>query len=627
MHLRGPDAEGLWIDEQMGIGLGHARLSVLDPSDLGNQPMTSSCGRFVISYNGEVYNYRSIAQRLQTLGHQFLGGSDTEVVIAAVAEWGIEKAIGEFVGMFAFALWDRQERELVLCRDRLGIKPLYFGLDQGRFVFASELKPFRETGDFDLSIDRDALTLLLRHNYIPAPYSIFKKVAKLRPGHILRVTRQELEKRSLAESRPFWELKQVIETRGGGWFEGSPEEAREALDDLLRKAIQGRMISDVPLGAFLSGGIDSSTVVALMQAQAQRPVKTFSIGFEEEAFNEAVHAAEVARHLGTEHTQLYVNQKNVLDIIPKLPSMYDEPFSDSSQIPTFLVSELARRQVTVSLSGDGADELFGGYDRYARGERIGKVLLKLPGFTRELGIRALTSFDEQKLNQAFEHIIPGLPKRMRMKPPGSRAHRLAELLALTGPEQIYCSLISHWKNPAKIVIGATEPLTNLTDPKMELSPTITDFRERMMYLDLVSYLPDDILTKVDRASMGVSLEARVPFLDHRIVEFAWSLPMHYKVHQGEEKWILRQVLERYVPKRLFDRPKMGFSIPIGDWLKGDLRDWAEDLLDLHRLQQEGYFEPNPIRHLWEEHLAGRGDPSYALWDILMFQAWRAEWKK
>lgn len=587
--------------------------------------MHSACGRFVITYNGEVYNHREIARQLEAVGHRFLGGSDTEVILAAIAEWGIEKAVREFVGMFAFGLWDRKEQELTLCRDRLGIKPLYFGLDRGNFVFASELKPFRQIRNFDLSIDRNALTLLLRHNYIPAPHSIFVKVAKLRPGHILRVKRSDLENNDLSEPRPFWQSKRVAESRGGGWFDGTPEEAAEVLEDHLREAIGGRMVADVPLGAFLSGGVDSSTVVALMQSQSDRPVNTFSIGFEEDQYNEATHAARVAHHLGTNHAELYVTQRDALEIIPKLPRMYDEPFSDSSQIPTYLASELARRHVTVSLSGDGADELFGGYDRYARGQRIGEFLLRLPGFTRDLGARALTFFPEQQLNRAFDMMTPGLPQRMRQKPPGSRAHRLAELLALTDAEQIYCSLISHWKSPADIVIGGTEPLSNLTDPDVELSPSVTDFRERMMYLDQMSYLPDDILTKVDRASMGVSLEARVPFLDHRVVEFSWSLPMDYKVRNGEEKWVLRKVLEKYVPRNLFDRPKMGFSIPVGEWLKGDLREWAEDLLDEGRLQQEGYFNPQPIRRLWREHLSGRGDPSYLLWDVLMFQAWRDEW--
>lgn len=613
MRLRGPDSKGIWEDEKAGIGLGHSRLAILDLSHLGNQPMHSECGRFVICYNGEIYNFREIASRLQDLGHRFVGDSDTEVALAAISEWGVEKAVCEFVGMFAFGLWDQKERTLTLCRDRIGIKPLYVGLDRNKLVFASELKPFRATLDFDLTINRDALTLLLRHNYIPAPHSIFEKVYKLQPGNILRINQSDLEKNELPSSFSFWDAKHIVESRGLSRFDGSPEEAVSELETHLRNAVGDRMISDVPLGAFLSGGIDSSTVVALMQAQSTQPVRTFSIGFEEEKYNEAVHAAKVAQHLGTDHTELYVTQQEAQNVIPKLPQIFDEPFSDSSQIPTFLVSQLARRDVTVSLSGDGGDELFGGYPRYALGERITKRMFPIPRLTRKLGAHALTLLSESQWNQ--------------LRLPGHRIHKLAEMLELTTPGSVYRSLVSHWKNPAEVVIDGKEPLTKLTDPEAQLSGKGPNFQEQMMYLDLVSYLPGDILTKVDRASMGVSLEARVPLLDHRVVEFAWSLPFDYKVRNGETKWILSQVLGRFLPKLLFDRPKMGFGIPVGEWLRGELREWAEELLDEERLKQEGYFEPRQIRQTWEEHLSNRSHLPYHLWDVLMFQAWNEEWRE
>lgn len=623
MQSRGPDGSGVWSDGEAGIGLGHARLSILDVSVLGRQPMQSRCERYVITYNGEVYNYLVLASELEALGYVFRGGSDTEVILAAIVEWGIEAAVGKFVGMFAFALWDRAERELILVRDRLGVKPLYVGLKGQKLVFGSGLKVFRAMEDFELSVSRNALTLLLRHNCIPAPHSIFEGVQKLRPGHILRVRRSDLEKGALPVSLSFWDAKEVVQSRGGGAFEGTLEEAVEGLEGHLRDAVRARMIADVPLGAFLSGGIDSSLVVSLMQSQSTRPVKTFSIGFGEKSFNEAVFASEVARHLGTEHTELYVTQRDAQNVIPGLPDIFDEPFSDSSQIPTFLVSKLARQHVTVALSGDGGDEVFGGYNRYVTGGRIWGQFANSPQFFRLLGSRALSMLSESRWDQLFAGLAPILPKRMHLQLPGHRAHKLAEAMNFTRPEQMYLSLVSHWKDPSNIVIGGREPATNLTDSNFQLSSEVTDFREMMMYLDLITYLPDDILTKVDRASMASSLEARVPLLDHRVVEFAWSLPMDYKIRNGEGKWILRQVLDKYAPRQLFERPKMGFGVPLGDWLRGDLRDWAEDLLNENRLSREGYFHPRPIRQLWSDHLSRHGDFSYLLWDILMFQAWRA----
>lgn len=625
LRHRGPDARGTWTDAAAGVALGHARLSILDLSEAGSQPMVSGCGRWAISYNGEVYNFADLKKELAERGHAFRGNSDTEVALAAIAEWGVEKALGRFVGMFAFALWDRQERRLWLGRDRLGIKPLYYGLFGGRLLVASELKAFRGLPGVDLAINRDALAAFFRHNCIPAPHCVYENLHKLRPGHLLCINREDLDNRQVPDSRPFWSARDVVATRGGGVFTGGPEQAVEALEEVLSEAVGCRMIADVPLGAFLSGGIDSSTVAALMQAQSGRPVKTFSIGFDREGYNEATHAAAVARHLGTDHSELYVREQEAQAVIPELPVCYDEPFADSSQIPTLLVSRLARREVTVALSGDGGDELFCGYNRYHAGWKAWQRLRSLPGPGRRLLQGLLTSRSPEQWDRLYARVEPALPESLRLRLPGNKAHKMAALLPLSTPQEVYRSLVSHWKDPAAFVIGANEPLTNVTDPAMQLDSNAASFPEKMMYLDLVSYLPDDILTKVDRASMGVGLEARVPLLDHRVVEFAWSLPHSLKVRGGDSKWILRKVLEKHVPRHFHERPKMGFGIPLGEWLRGDLRDWAEDLLDEGRLHREGYLRPEPVRECWRQHLEGSGDYGYQLWDVLMFQAWLQHW--
>lgn len=625
MHHRGPDSNGVWADEQLGVFLGHARLSILDTSEDGSQPMLSLCGRFVISYNGEVYNFEVLRDELSRLGHRFRSTSDTEVVLAAIVEWGLKRAVQRFVGMFAIAVWDREKQLLSLCRDRIGIKPLYYGMSGGSFVFASEMKPFRRVHGFELEVDSDALTLLFRHSYIPTPYSIYKSVRKLQPGHILQVSTENLHRGELATSEPYWEALSVVETQGGGAFAGSAEEAIEELHDLLKDAVKLRMVSDVPLGAFLSGGIDSSTVIALMQAQSSNPVRTFSIGLHEESFNEAAQAKAVAKHIGTAHTEFYVSSKEAQDVIPQIPNLYDEPFSDSSQIPTFLVSKLAREHLTVALTGDGGDELFAGYNRHDLGQRIWKRFAGFPAPFRSLTAGALRSLSEGQWDRAFEMVAPLLPEKMRIRLPGYRAHKLADVIGIQKPEDMYFALVSHWREPEKLVIGGQEPQTNLHSDSCILSREV-DFREKMMYLDLISYLPEDILTKVDRASMGASLEARVPLIDHRVVEFAWSLPLDYKIREGEGKWILRKILEKYVPRDLFERPKMGFGIPVGSWLRNDLRDWAESLLDEQKLKDRGYLEAAPIRQIWEEHLAGKSDWGYLIWDVLMFQGWLERWE-
>ncbi len=613
---RGPDDGGIWIDAEVGIALGHRRLSILDLSPEGHQPMHSACGRYVIVFNGEIYNFLELRQKLEALGYQFRGCSDTEVMLASFSQWGLERAIQDFNGMFAFALWDKQEQVLHLGRDRLGEKPLYYGCVGQTLVFGSELKALKAYPYFQAEINRDALALFVRHNYIPAPYSIYKGIYKLPPGTVLT-----WKGHAHSITVPYWSAKQVAENGVVQPFVGSEAEAVANLDALLREAVALRMVADVPLGAFLSGGIDSSTIVALMQAQSTQPVKTFSIGFYEDAYNEAHYAKEVAQHLGCDHTELYVTPEEAIAVIPKLPTLYDEPFSDPSQIPTFLVSQLARGQVTVALSGDGGDELFTGYDRYFLGQRIWQKIGWLPLSVRQTTAHALLARSPQAWDRLLARFGSFLPRQLKSRIYGDRLHLLAEFLPVESPDTLYRSLLSHWKKPESLVLGSLEPSTTLTNP--EKWANLGNFTERMMFLDTVTYLPDDILTKVDRASMGVSLETRIPLLDHRLVEFAWQLPLQMKIHKEQGKWLLRQVLSQYVPQKLIERPKMGFGVPIDEWLRGSLRDWAEDLLDEGRLREEGFFNPQPIREKWAEHLSGTRDWQYYLWDVLMFQAWLA----
>jgi asparagine synthase (glutamine-hydrolysing) len=613
---RGPDDRGTWADPAAGIALGHRRLSILDLSPCGHQPMEGPGGRWWVAFNGEIFNFGALRRELEGR-YSFRGHSDTEVLLAAVDAWGVQGAVGRFVGMFAFALWDRERRELHLVRDRLGIKPLFYGRMGGALLWGSELKALKAHPKFRGSVDRGALALLLRHNCIPAPYSIWQGVRKLPPGTVLTLRGPDDE----AEPRAYWSAREVAERGMAAPFAGTEAEAADALEALLRDAVGLRMIADVPLGAFLSGGIDSSTVVALMQAQSARPVKTFSIGFQDGGYDEARHAAAVAAHLGTEHTELYVTPEDALAVIPRLPSMYDEPFADSSQIPTFLVSQLARRHVTVALSGDGGDELFAGYNRHLWGKRVGRAVRRVPRPLRALGAGALTALSPRGWDRLYRGVAPVLPPSLRQRVPGDKMHKLAAVLPADGPLDLYRRLASHWKEPASVVPGATEPPTLLTRPG---GAALRGLTAQMMYWDLTTYLPDDILTKVDRASMAVGLEARVPLLDHRVVEFAWTVPLHMKLRDGQGKWLLRQVLYRHVPQSLVERPKMGFGIPLDAWLRGPLRGWAEDLLDEGRLRREGFLDPVPVRRLWAEHLSGRGGWQYHLWDVLMFQAWLAE---
>ena len=612
---RGPDNQGIWFDENARIGLTHRRLSIIDISEEGHQPMISPSGRFTIVYNGEIYNFEDIRSSLKGSQYQWRGHSDTEVMLAAFEVWGIENTISKLIGMFALALWDREEQTLTLVRDRLGEKPLYYGWQGSVFLFGSELKALQAFPDFEGRISRDALTLYLKYNYIPTPLSIYENIFKMPPGSYLTVSKRNRHTAPVS----YWSAHNTVECGENNLFKGTEADAIESLDRLLRESVAGQMIADVPLGAFLSGGIDSSTIVALMQAQSTRPVKTFTIGFSEKQYNEAEHAKEVARHLGTDHTEQYVTPQETMDVIPQLPNLYDEPFADSSQIPTFLISQLARKHVTVSLSGDGGDELFGGYNRYFWVPKIWRRLRWMPVPVRSMLSKCLTKFSPDSWDNVFKVLTGLLPDEWRFSSPGDNVHKMAEILDKKCPEDIYFALVSHWERPAELVLNSREPRSPIID--LAANPKLSKYEKRMMYMDLISYLPDDILVKVDRAAMGVSLETRVPFLDHRVVEFAWQLPLSFKIKQKQGKWILRQVLYRYLPKKLIERPKMGFAIPIGIWLRGALREWAEDLLDERRLKHDGIFDHKYIRQKWTEHQAGKRNWQYLLWIILMFQAW------
>ena len=614
---RGPDDSGVWLDRDAGIGFVHRRLAIVDLSPAGHQPMVSPAGRYVIVFNGEIYNHAKLRDELERSGSApaWRGHSDTETLLAGFEAWGVAGTLRKCIGMFAVALWDRRDRRLTLARDRLGEKPLYYGRFGGSFFFSSELKALRAHPRFEVGIDRDALALLMRHNYIPAPHSIYRGIHKLLPGTLLELGAADQQPRITS----YWQPGTAIERSQSDPFTGSAQDAVDALETLLKDAVAQQMMADVPLGAFLSGGVDSSTIVALMQAQSSRRVRTFSIGFHEDEFNEAQHAKAVAQHLGTDHTEMYVTAQDALDVIPRLPQLYDEPYADSSQLPTFLVSQIARRHVTVSLSGDAGDELFCGYTRYLLGDRAWRRLSRIPMALRRPMAAALTGLSPATWNRLSAPVQGLLPRRLRTLNIGDKLHKGAGVLASRSSAELYRSLVSHWNDPSAIVLGGREPETVLT--RVSEQPRTGSDVERMMALDLMSYLPDDILCKVDRAAMGVSLETRVPFLDHRVVEFAWRLPFAYKLRDGVGKWVLREVLYRHVPRALIERPKMGFGVPIDRWLRGPLRDWAEALLDPARLRREGFFDPAPIRRRWAEHLSGNRNWQYHLWDVLSFQAW------
>ena len=621
---RGPDDHGIWRDEEAGVVLTHRRLSILDLSQAGHQPMLSSCGRYVLAFNGEIYNHLELQEKLEASGEapKWRGHSDSETLLAALATWGIEQALKATVGMFAFAVWDRRERILTLARDRAGEKPLYYGWQKDTFFFASELKALKAHPSFQPGVNREALALFLRHSCVPAPYSIYLGIQKLMPGHYVEISPPPRRPCSDPKPKPYYELNTVISTGRANPFRGSVHQAIASLNVQLTTAIESQMLSDAPIGALLSGGIDSSAIVAIMQSLSEIPIRTFTVGFSDKRYNEAEQAKEVAQHLGTCHTELYVSPKDALAVIPKLASIYCEPFGDSSQIPTYLVSALASRHVKVALSGDAGDEIFGGYNRYLLAATTWNWARRLPNPFRQAASRLLTSRSPLQWDGIASAVDPFLPRRLRLRTPGEKAHKLSSALLAEDGASFYTDLISAWKNPSAVVIGAHEPKTLISHPQSW--PPSENFIEWMMAMDARTYMHDDILTKVDRAAMANSLETRTPFLDHRVIEFAWRLPLSMKIRKGKGKWLLRQLLYQHVPQALIDRPKMGFAVPLSDWLRGPLREWAEDLLDPQRLRSEGYFEPTTIRKTWESLCSGESNDQHALWNILMFQAWLSE---
>lgn len=613
LHHRGPDGDGFWHDPDAGIAFGHRRLAIVDLSEAGRQPMLSHTGRFVVTYNGEIYNATKLRRDLEQKGSVFRGHSDTEIMLAAFETFGLEQSLPQLAGMFAIGLWDRSERVLHLVRDRLGKKPLYVTMVNGALLFASELKALREFPGFAPSIDLGALAMLLRQGWIPDGGCIWQDVFKLPPGSLLSVRGADLEggniERLRVQVRTWWSLADVARAGQDDPLDLTDAEAEDELDRMLGVAVGERMLADVPLGAFLSGGIDSATVVSLMQARSSRPVRTFTIGFEEAHYDEAHNASLISRHLGTDHTEFRVTAADAYRVIPLIPEIWDEPFADESQIPTYLVAHLARQHVTVALSGDGGDESFGGYARHFVPAHLGP-LLRLP-----LALRRFAASTLQLLNgDAMEDVIAALPlpAHLRRQLARSNMQKLAVVLDTAEDAELYRCLISVTDAPASLVRAAANTDT---------TPALPDLVGRLMYRDMASYLPGDILVKADRASMAVSLEARSPLLDHRVVEFAWRLTSRFKVRAGKGKWLLRRVLSRYVPEALYERPKQGFNVPIGAWLKGPLRDWAEGLLDRPRIRNEGLLDTEAVRACWQDHLSGRRDRAGELWAILMLEAW------
>jgi len=617
---RGPDSEGIWFDESVGVGLAHRRLAILDTSEKGHQPMLSHSGRLVIAYNGEIYNFEMLKKSLSNKNIKWRGHSDTEVILESFEEWGVERSVEKFIGMFAFALWDRKEQTLHLYRDRLGIKPLYYTKNFNTLLFGSELKSLKTHPGFSNEINRDVLDLYFRFNYIPDPFSIYKDVYKLSPGHYIKIKIDEFQNSSFTPiPHAYWQAKKQTENSHNDIFTGTEDEAIDELNLLLRDAVEARMISDVPLGAFMSGGLDSTTIVGIMQDLSNRPIKTFTIGFGEENLNEAVQAKKVAEHLNTDHTEMYVTPDIAMSIIPKLSEIYDEPFADFSQIPTFLISELTRNHVTVSLSGDGGDELFHGYKLYHTGIEMWKKIGWMPGWLQSSMAQVIRGINVNTWDKYLYKLSPLSTEYGSRGSFGDKILKLSDILPFHTPEQLYLNLLSHWKKRDKLVVDGIAQTTVYEDESQW--PIYNDFSLRMMYFDLISYLPSDILTKLDRASMAVGLEARVPILDHRVVEFAWSLPLSVKVKNGIYKWILHQVNHKYIPPKLMDYKKMGFTIPLDRWLRVEIKEWVEEQINETRLKQEGFLNYAPIKQKWEEHLSGTRNWQFQLWSVLMFQAW------
>ncbi|MBD0318841.1 MAG: asparagine synthase (glutamine-hydrolyzing) [Gemmatimonadetes bacterium] len=617
---RGPDDQGVWMDEEAGVALGFRRLAILDLSELGHQPMTSASARYTVAFNGEVYNFARLRAELEGSGARFRGHSDTEVMLAAFERWGIADATRRFVGMFAMAVWDAKERELSLIRDRLGKKPLFVYAEPGLVTFGSELKSLVAGPSFDRTLDREALTDYLRYMYVPGARTIYARARKLLPGHILTIRDAG---RPLPEPVPYWSLEEVARSGAADPFRGGDEEAVAEFDALLGDAVALRMRADVPVGALLSGGIDSSLVVALSQAQAARPIRTFSVAFAEEEHNEAHHAARIARHLGTDHTEVMLTGRDVLDVVPRLPDIFDEPHSNPSALPVHLVCATARRHVTVALSGDGGDEVYGGYNRYTYGERVLPGVLRIPAPARRLVAAGAGGISTDSWNRAYRAGAAVLPPRFQQRLPGEKIQKIVRLMGSGSLSSMYESLVCAWPDAGRLVVGAERgpgTVARILDEEGTGS-----FFHRMLLTDQRTHLVDDQLAKVDRMSMASSLELRTPLLDHRLVEFSWRLPAEMKLRGGEGKWLLRQVLYRHVPRELLDRPKMGFSVPIDRWLRGPLRAWAEELLTPDRLEKGGIFHAAPIRRAWKDLLAGHGEQALGMWTVLSFQNWRERW--
>jgi asparagine synthase (glutamine-hydrolysing) len=624
---RGPDDHGTWVDSEAGVAFGFRRLSIIDLSEHGHQPMHSRSGRFTVIFNGEIYNFSDLRSELDALGHDFRGNSDTEVLLAAMEEWGVIPAIRRCIGMFAIALWDNADHSLWLIRDRLGVKPLFVSKNSACIAFASELKALMASPRFDRSVDPDSLSAYLRYLYVPAPSSIFRCVRKILPGHAIQIRHPS---QPIPESKAYWSLTEAA-TRGlGEPLDGSEEEVLREAEHLLEDSVRLRLRSDVPLGALLSGGIDSSLIVAIMQGLSNRPVKTYSVAFQEEDYDEAPDAARVAEFLGTEHTEITLTPDETLGLIPRLPEVLDEPFASPSAIPNFLVCQLARSEVTVALSGTGGDEIFGGYNRYTHGARMIRLASRTPWFLR----RALAGAVRRVPHQLWESLgneSGPVPKALRYRYAERKAEKLARLLAEPSMAKMYRSLVSAWQDPSTItgeadvqVHPGARPLSNdwLAGNRLE---TETGIWNRCMLADQLGYLADDQLAKVDRVSMAVSLELRVPLLDHRLVEFSWRLPPAMKIRDRQGKWILRRLLYRRVPQELIDRPKMGLSVPIERWLRGPLRGWAEDLLKPNRIGEDGLLRPQAIQKSWVSFQAGETGLDLAMWAVLMYQSWRERW--
>ena len=609
INHRGPDSKGIWTDSDMGFG--HARLSIIDQSSAGHQPMHSFSRNYVMIFNGEIYNHNEIRLELDSFSkRKWTGHSDTETLLEAIDLWGLEKTLKKIKGMFAIALWEKRTRNLFLVRDRMGEKPLYYGWVRNQFVFASELKAIKKFPKFNNSIDRKALALFLRFNSIPSPHSIYEDISKLEPGTIIQFN---ADSKKITKST-YWSTEEEYVKSSFSCFMGSSEDAVIQLESILSKAVSSQMQADVPLGAFLSGGIDSSLIVALMQSQSDNKINTFSIGFNDSAFNEAKHALKVSNHLGTNHHELYVNESDALEIIPNLPYIYDEPFADSSQIPTYIVSRFAKEKVSVSLSGDAGDELFGGYNRYIYANRVHAIVRRIPICIRRSFSKALLNMSEEKLDKIF-----GAMTRKSYANIGDKIHKSASILSADSVHDSHFKLVSQIYDPENWLVYSSEYKTKFNDDISRF--TGLNSIEKMMGYDLITYLPTDILTKVDRAAMAVSLETRIPFLDPDVIKFSASLPMDYKIRNGTSKWILREVLYKYIKKELVERPKMGFAIPLAEWLRGPLQDWAESQLSEKRLSEEGFFNVEFVRNKWLEHLSNKKNWHHQLWNVLMFQSW------